>query len=150
MKPMANQLLDTFLQLRAIWHTQSAVCNLSFSVNEEALRQEAYSAVSIGNTGVPKKHRILHAAFPSEPGDFRLRSRIIQRHADNLHSLRSVLLVQLHEPWHFHSARRAPRCPEIQQHWPTSQPGQSQPASIDRRQFKIRSGVSGLKSNIDL
>ncbi len=79
---------------------------------------------------------IIDSHILGELGDVFL-AGIIHGDADDLQSLRSVLVLQFDEPRHFDFARTAPGGPEIQQHGLTAQVGQAHALAVERFQSEI-------------
>jgi hypothetical protein len=95
---------------------EKSIHDLATPIDEKRLRQEPRAGVRIADLPIIEQNRIPDSLRRRELRDLRFLPGIIHRDSDDLEPPCAISGVKLREHRHFDTARRAPRCPEIQQH----------------------------------
>jgi hypothetical protein len=89
--------------------------NPAITVDEEADRQSENPSVTFRQVGVSDGHGVIHFQLLIE--DTHGAGLIVEGNADDLQTLLTVSVLQIHETWNFPSAGRTPSCPEVEQNY---------------------------------
>jgi len=114
----------------------------AITVDEEADRQSENPTVALSKVGVPDGHGVIHFELLIK-GTHGARL-IVEGNADDLQTLFTVSVLQIHESWNFRSAWRTPSCPEVEQNYPASMRGEIQLLTIQtgKREFRCERMIS--------